>query len=318
MAGAGHLCVVGAGAWGTALAVHAARVGRRVTLWARSPEALAGRESPRLPGVPLPDSVAVVGVLPDQADVLLMAMPVQHLRAALAMERPGAPLVLCMKGLEGGTNLFPAEIVAQCCPGTPAAVLTGPNFAHELARGLPAAAVLASADPALRAALLPLLGSREYRLYGSADPVGAQVGGAAKNVVAIAAGIAMGAGLGENARAALVTRGIAEIARLARALGGSARTVSGLSGVGDLMLTCAGAASRNYRLGLAIGRGAKPDAARRAIGAAVEGMDAAPALLARSAGVSCPIIAGVTAVLAGHVDVAEAMAGLLDRPWVDE
>ncbi len=313
------ICVVGAGAWGTALAVHCARIGHNVTLWARDPGPVAARrESPRLPGVTLPDRVTVAGTLPSRADAVLMATPVQHLRQALAIPRPDAPVVLCMKGLETGTNLFPAEIVAAAAPGTPTLVLTGPNFAHELARGLPAAAVLAGADPAWRAALLPMLGSRGYRLYGSGDPVGAQVGGAAKNVAAIAAGIAIGAGLGENARAALVTRSLAEIARLAEALGGSARTVSGLSGLGDLMLTCAGAASRNYRLGLAIGGGAAPGAARRAIGAAVEGMDAAPALLARSAGVSCPIIAGVAAILASETDVAGAITRLLDRPGTDE
>ncbi len=308
------ICVVGAGAWGTALAVHCARAGHRVTLWARDPEPIAAaRESPRLPGVTLPPAVSVSGTLPSQADAVLLATPVQHLRATLALGLPSAPLVLCMKGLEAGTNLFPAEIA-----GLDAAVLTGPNFAHELARALPAAAVLASADPALRRALLPLLATRAYRLYGSADPVGAQVGGAAKNVIAIAAGIAIGAGLGENARAALVTRGLAEIARLAVAFGGRAETVSGLSGLGDLVLTCAGAASRNYRLGLAIGRGAAPGEARQAIGAAVEGMDAAPALLARAGAVSCPIIAGVTALLAGQADVTGAMAALLDRPGVDE
>jgi glycerol-3-phosphate dehydrogenase (NAD(P)+) len=242
---------------------------------------------------------------------------VAHLRAALALPLPDAPMVLCMKGLEAGTNLFPAEVVAAVRPGA-VAVLTGPNFAHELARGLPAAAVLASADAALRRSLVALLGTREYRLYGSADPVGAQVGGAAKNVIAIAAGIAIGAGLGENARAALVTRGMAEIARLAVSLGGRAETVSGLSGMGDLMLTCAGAASRNYRLGLAIGRGMPPAEALRTIGAAVEGYAAAPALLARAAGVSCPITAALATVLAGHADVPSAMAALLDRPEAEE
>ena len=266
----------------------------------------------------MPAGIAVTAELPETADAVLLVTPVQHLRATLAFKLPDAPLVLCMKGLETGTALFPAEIVAAVRPGAPAAILTGPNFAHELARHLPAAAVLASADAALRAVLLPLLGSREYRLYGSADPVGAQVGGAAKNVIAIAAGIAIGAGLGENARAALVTRGIAEIARLAVALGGRAETVSGLSGLGDLMLTCAGSASRNSRLGHAIGQGAAPAEARLAIGAAVEGVDAAPALLARAGGVSCPIIAGVAAVLAGQADVASAMAALLDRPGADE
>ena len=311
--------VIGAGAWGTALAVHCARAGHRVTLWARNPGPIAAsRENPRLPGIRLPEQIAITGELPATADAILLVTPVQHLRTILALPLPDAPLVLCMKGLEIGTTLFPAEIAAAVRPGAATAILTGPNFAHELARSLPAAAVLASADPALRRGLLPLLGSREYRLYGSADPIGAQVGGAAKNVIAIAAGIAIGAGLGENARAALVTRGIAEIARLAVSLGGRAETVSGLSGLGDLMLTCAGTASRNTRLGLAIGQGVAPAEARRAIGAAVEGMDAAPALLARAGGVSCPIIAGVAAVVAGQVDVASAMAALLDRPGVDE
>lgn len=308
------VCVVGAGAWGTALAIHCARAGHAVTLWARNPDAIAAaRQNPRLPGAVLADTIAVTRELPATAEAVLLVTPVQHLRAALALPLPRAALVLCMKGLEGGTNLFPAELA-----GPDAAILTGPNFAHEVAVGLPAAAVLACADPALRAAMLSLLGTREFRLYGSADPVGAQVGGAAKNVVAIAAGAAIGAGLGENARAALVTRGLAEIARLAVSLGGRAETVSGLSGLGDLMLTCAGAASRNYRLGLAIGRGVTPAEARRAIGAAVEGIEAAPALLARAGGVSCPIIAAVSAVLAGDVDVPGAMTLLLDRPGAQE
>ncbi len=174
--------------------------------------------------------------------------------------------------------------------------------------------MVASSDPALCRTVIRLVGSRSFRLYESADPVGAQVGGAAKNVVAIAAGIAIGARLGENARAALVTRGAAEIARLAAALGGRPETVSGLSGIGDLVLTCAGSASRNYRLGLAIGDGTPPDMARAAIGAAVEGYGAAPALLARAGDTCCPIIAAVAAILAGRLDVPSAMASLLDRP----
>ncbi len=308
------ICVVGAGAWGTALAVHCAGAGHRVTLWARNPAPIATtRSNQRLPGVTLPDGIDVTADLPARAEAVLLATPVQHLRAALALSLPCAPVVLCMKGLEIGSNLFPAEIA-----GGDTAILTGPNFAHELARRLPAAAIVASADPALRRTLLALLGTREFRLYGSADPVGAQVGGAAKNVMAIAAGVAIGAGLGENARAALVTRGLAEIARLAVSLGGRAETVSGLSGLGDLMLTCAGTASRNFRLGLAVGQGASVAEARREIGAAVEGMDAAPALLARAGTLSCPIIAAVTAVLAGRTDVSASMAALLDRPGVDE
>ena len=314
-----RILVVGAGAWGTALAVHCDRAGHAVTLWARDPAPIAAsRQSRRLPGVSLPDGVCVTGEMPATTDTTLMVVPVQHLRAALALPLPRAPLVLCMKGLELRTNLLPMEIMAEVAPGWPAAILTGPNFAHELARSLPAAAVVAGVDPALRREVIERLGTREYRLYGSGDPVGAQVGGAAKNVIAIAAGIAIGAGLGENARAALVTRGLAEIARLAAALGGQRETVSGLSGLGDLMLTCAGSASRNYRLGMDIGRGAAPDAARSAIGAAVEGADAAPALLARAGAVDCPIIAAVTAVLAGNVSVPDALSALLSRPGANE
>ena len=316
---ASNVLVVGAGAWGTALAIHCVRAGHQVTLWARDPAAIAAaRESHRLPGVMLPNGIAVTGTMPIAADAVLLATPVQHLRATLALTLPDAPLVLCMKGLELGSALFPREIVASIRPSAETAILTGPNFAHELARGLPAAAILACVDPVQRRHLVGLLGTRQYRLYGGSDPIGAQVGGAAKNVIAIAAGIAIGAGLGENARAALVTRGVAEIARLAMALGGRAETVSGLSGLGDLMLTCAGAASRNFRLGLAIGSGAAPAQARAAIGAVVEGVDAAPALLARAVGVPCPIITALVAVLDGQADVATAMASLLDRPEAEE
>ena len=313
-----RVLVVGAGAWGTALAIHCARAGHEVTLWARNPAAFAGGTSPRLPGAPLPAGVQVTGTLPAAAAMALLAVPVQHLRAALAMPLPDAPLVLCMKGLEAGTYLFPMELARALRPAAACAVLTGPNFAHEVAAGLPAAAVLASADPALRRALMGRLGARGFRLYGSADPVGAQVGGAAKNVIAIAAGIAIGAGLGENARAAVVTRGLAEISRLAVALGGRAETVAGLSGLGDLMLTCTGAASRNYRLGLAIGGGAEPAAARLAMASAVEGVEAAPALLARAGGVSCPVMTALAAVLRGEASVAEALATVLSRPEREE
>lgn len=315
----GRILVVGAGAWGTALAVHCARAGHHVTLWARNPAPIAAaRESPRLPGVALPPGLEVTGAIPAGADAVLLATPVQHLRGVLAQPLPDAPLVLCMKGLEIGSARFPSEIVASVRPNAAVAVLSGPNFAHELAQGLPAAAILACTDAALRRQLVGLLGTQRYRLYGGSDPVGAQVGGAAKNVIAIAAGIAIGAGLGENARAALVTRGVAEIARLAVALGGRADTVSGLSGLGDLMLTCAGSASRNFRLGLAIGRGSPAKQARAAIGAAVEGMDAAPALLARAGTASCPIITALVAVLDGKADVPTAMATLLDRPDTNE
>jgi glycerol-3-phosphate dehydrogenase (NAD(P)+) len=314
------ILVVGAGAWGTALAIHCARAGRPVTLWARNP-AFPGGINPRLPGAALPASITVTSRLPAAAAITLLATPMQHTRAALAMDLPDAPVVLCMKGLEAATALFPLELLQSLRPG-PAAVLTGPNFAHEVAAGLPAAAIVACADPALRQFVMGWVGTREFRLYGSADPIGAQVGGAAKNVIAIAAGVAIAAGLGENARAAVVTRGLAEIGRLAEALGGRVATVAGLSGLGDLMLTCTGAASRNYRLGLAIGGGASPAAARRSIAAAVEGMDAAPALLARAQRLTppaaCPVTAAVAAVLAAEMTVAEALASVLARPEREE
>lgn len=317
------ILVVGAGAWGTALAIHCARAGHAVTLWARSPgPILASGFSPRLPGFPLPPELAVVGSdgLPAAADAVLLVTPVQHLRAALALPLPPAPLVLCMKGLETGTQMLPMEVARDARPGADCAILTGPNFAHELAAGLPAASVVASDDADLRRHLVATLGTRGLRLYGSADPIGAQVGGAAKNVIAIAAGIAIGAGLGENARAAVVTRGLAEMSRLAVALGGRAETVAGLSGMGDLMLTCSGAASRNYRFGITLGSGADPMGTFDGAGQAVEGRTAAPALLARAraAGVECPVIEALSGVLAGVHGVGPAMAALVSRPEREE
>ena len=249
------IAVIGAGAWGTALAIQAARAGRSVTLWARDPAPIvATRESPRLAGKQLPDAVRVTGELPD-GDLVLLAVPLQHVRKIAIRLPPGGPVLVCAKGVEAGSLELPLEILANVLPGRAAGVLTGPNFAHEIAAGLPAASVVAAADPALRAAAIAALATPGFRLYGNDDPVGAQVGGAAKNVIAIAAGAVIGAGLGENARAALVTRGLAELMRLAVALGGRAETVAGLSGLGDLLLTCVGASSRNYSLGIELGRG---------------------------------------------------------------
>src|SRR5262249_12370787 len=202
------------------------------------------------PGVSLPAPITLASTLPDPIDLALLAVPTQHLRTTLRTlpVRP-APLVVCAKGVETGTLRLPLEIVAELRPTTPAAILTGPNFAHEIAAGLPAASVIAAADTALRASIAAALGTPSFRLYGNDDPIGAQVGGAAKNVIAIAAGAVIGAGLGENARAALITRGLAELARLAVALGGRAETVMGLSRLGDLLRTCTGPASRNFSLG---------------------------------------------------------------------
>ena len=315
--------VAGAGAWGTALALQAHRAGRQVALWARDPSRAAAiareRDNPRLPGIKLPPEVAVTVDL-QSADLILLAAPLQHMRALAAALPPGGPLVCCAKGIEAGTLALPLEILAQAHPGRPAAVLTGPNFAAEIAAGLPAAAVLAAASEPLRAACIAALATPSFRLYGNDDAIGAQVGGAAKNVIAIAAGAVIGAGLGENARAALVTRGLAELGRLAEALGGRAETVAGLSGLGDLLLTCTGAASRNFRFGMALGDGQSPAEILAAHSYVTEGVATAPALVRRAvqAGASVPICAAVAAIVGGRITLAQAMSALLARPLRDE
>lgn len=313
------IAVIGAGAWGTALAVLQAKAGRPVTLWARDSEKVmalrASRQTPRLPGVLLPKEVQVSATIPP-AEIFLLAVPTQTLRATIALLPPKVPVVLCCKGLEQGSLALPPELIApRAC-----AVLTGPNFAHEVAAGLPAAAVLATPDAALRSMLVAALHTPCFRLYGAADITGAALGGAAKNVIAIAAGVVMGAGLGENARAALITRGLAEIARLAEALGGKAETIAGLSGLGDLLLTCTGLSSRNYSLGFGLGQGQDLAAILAQRAAVTEGVMTAPALLARArdAGVEMPITQAVTKLLAGEMNVAETMAALMGRALKDE
>ncbi len=277
------------------------------------------RENPRLAGHRVPDAVRIVDVLPAAADAVLLAVPMQYLRSVLErMPASAAPLVVCVKGVETGTLRLPLEVVTELRAGVSAAVLTGPNFAHEIAAGLPAAAVLAAADASLRDTITALLVTPSFRLYGNDDPVGAQVGGAAKNVIAIAAGAVIGAGLGENARAALITRGLAELSRLAVALGGRAETVMGLSGLGDLLLTCTGPASRNYSLGLALGRGEALADVLAARSAVTEGVATAPALVARAAGVDMPICTAVADLLAGRTTLADAIGRLLARPRRNE
>jgi glycerol-3-phosphate dehydrogenase (NAD(P)+) len=317
------VAVVGAGAWGTALAIQAARAGSSVTLWARDPTRARAigmsRENPRLAGHRVPDAVRIVDVLPAAGDAVLLAVPMQYLRSVLErMPASAAPLVVCVKGVETGTLRLPLEVVTELRANVSAAVLTGPNFAHEIAAGLPAAAVLAAADASLRDTITALLVTPSFRLYGNDDPVGAQVGGAAKNVIAIAAGAVIGAGLGENARAALITRGLAELSRLAVALGGRAETVMGLTGLGDLLLTCTGTASRNYSLGLALGRGEALADVLAARSAVTEGVATAPALVARAAGVDMPICTAVADLLAGRTTLADAIGRLLARPRRNE
>jgi glycerol-3-phosphate dehydrogenase (NAD(P)+) len=315
-----NVAIIGAGAWGTALAIQAARAGNDVTLWARNPAPIAAsRISPHLPGAKLPDALHVVATPPATADAVLLALPMQHLRDTLLhLTLPDAPLVVCAKGVETSTQRLPLELLAELRPNVPAAVLTGPNFAHEIAAGLPAASVVAAADANLRDRIIALLAAPTFRLYGNADVIGAQVGGAAKNVIAIAAGTVIGAGLGENARAALITRGLAELSRLALALGGRAETVMGLSGLGDLLLTCTGPASRNYSLGLALGRGDKLADVLAARTGVTEGVATAPALVARAGDIDMPICRAVAALLAGQTTTAEAMAALLSRPLRNE
>ena len=313
--------IAGGGAFGTALGIALAGAGREVRLWARDPAQVAemteSRENRRhLPGHALPDGLSPVAEIAalSGAEAILLAVPMQALRQLATAEADVlAPhrLVACCKGVELGTTLGPAELLAEVLPGATVAILTGPSFAHDIARGLPTALTLASADEAAGEALQALISTPALRLYRTADIVGAELGGALKNVIAIACGAAMGAGLGESARAALMTRGFAEMNRMAVALGADPATLAGLSGFGDLALTCTSEGSRNYRRGLALGRGDAFDPA-----VTVEGAATARAVAQRAArlGVEMPITEAVVSLLEGRLDVAQAMHMLLSRP----
>ncbi len=315
--------VIGGGAWGTALAITAAAHGP-VLLWAREPDVVASingaRANPRfLPGAALPEAVSATGDMAALAGcaALLAVTPAQHLRATLAALPPGeAPLVLCAKGLEAGTAAMMSEVAAAAAPGRPLAVLSGPSLAHEVAAGLPAALTLACAEAATGEALRARLATPRFRLYLAGDLIGAQIGGAVKNVLAIACGAAAGAGLGENARAALVARGFAEMVRYGVARGARPETMAGLSGLGDLVLTCGSEKSRNFALGAALGRGEPLDRLMTGRDSVAEGAATAPVLAADAArrGVDMPISAAVAAVLAGRLAPADAVAALLARP----
>jgi glycerol-3-phosphate dehydrogenase (NAD(P)+) len=320
--------VVGGGAWGTALAMVARRADAGVLLWAREAEVVAaikaGRGNPLfLPEIALDPAIAATGELAElaRASLLLLVVPAQHLRAvatALAPHLPSAtPVVVCAKGIETGSSKLMTELIAETLPGRPMAVLSGPTFAREVALGLPTAVTVASRDAALAARIATRLGGRSFRPYASDDPVGTEIGGAVKNVLAIACGIAVGRGLGDNARAALITRGLAEMIRLGIAKGGRSETLIGLSGLGDLTLTCSGEQSRNLSLGIALGRGrALADilAERRSI---AEGVDSAAALVALAGrlGIEMPIAGAVDAVLNRGADIDATIAGLLQRPF---
>lgn len=323
-----NIAVIGGGAWGTALAQAARRAGRETLLWARNPEVVGAirdrHENPLyLPGIALdPDLIATDDLAAaKQADALLLVTPAQHIRGICRrMAEIDRPLVVCAKGFETATGALMSEIVAEECPKAPVAILSGPSFAAEVARGQPTAVTLACADEALGEALVRALGGQTFRPYWSGDVLGAQIGGAVKNVLAIAAGIVMGRSLGENARAAMVTRGLAELMRLGAAMGARPETLMGLSGLGDLMLTCNSLESRNSSLGFALGQGQSLDdilAGRRSVSEGVYTAGAVVRLAAEHA-VEAPIAAAVDAVLSGAAGIDESVLALLARPFKAE
>jgi glycerol-3-phosphate dehydrogenase (NAD(P)+) len=317
--------VIGAGAWGTALAGVAARAGRNVSLYARDADAAARikatRANPKLAGVLLDAGVDVVSeiALAAAADIILIATPAQHLREAVARLAPhlkqATPVIACAKGIEHGTHRFMTEVIAETAPNAIPAILSGPSFADDVARGLPTAVTLAAKDENIARALVQALGSSTFRPYHTTDVRGVEIGGAAKNVLAIAAGIVAGRKLGASALAALTTRGFSELARLGRACGARGETLAGLSGLGDLILTCSSPQSRNFALGIALGRGEQPARDRLA-----EGEFTAPVLieLAASQAVDMPVSNAVAAILGGRVTIDAAIESLLTRPFKAE
>lgn len=319
------ISVIGAGAWGTALANAAARAGRDVTLHARDSSAADGmsrtRENPRLPGIQLAKAISVTGDLAKAAtaDAILLVTPAQSLRQAASALAPHLakkiPIIVCAKGIERGTHKFMTEIVADVAPHALPAILSGPSFASDVARGLPTAVTLAAHDGAVATALVHALGSDTFRPYHTTDVRGVEIGGAAKNVLAIAAGIVEGKKLGASALAALTTRGFAELMRLGLACGAKPETIAGLSGLGDLVLSCASAQSRNFAFGVALGRGETPTREKLS-----EGEFTAPVLveLAREKKVDMPVANAVAAVLGGALTVNEAIEMLLTRPFKAE
>ena len=323
--------VIGAGAWGTALAQTVRAAGGDVLLWAHEEDVVETinrtHENPVfLPGIKLDPAIRATGVLDEaaSADAVFLVTPAQHLRrvsAALAGTLPlGTPVVVCAKGIEQGTACLLSEVAAETLPGRPIAVISGPTFAAEVASGLPTAVTLATRDAKIGEALVAAIGSSRFRPYLTDDVIGAEIGGAVKNVIAIACGIAHGRGFGDNARASLITRGLAEITRLGLAKNGRSATLMGLAGLGDLTLTCTSTQSRNYSLGEALGRG---ETLQDVLGARVtvaEGVFSAEAVsaLARRLDVEMPISDGVASVLQGRHTVDQAIEALMARPFRNE
>jgi glycerol-3-phosphate dehydrogenase (NAD(P)+) len=319
------VAVIGAGAWGTALAGVAARAGRDVVLYARSPqsaaEIAATRANPKLPGLKLDASIQVTSEIAAAAaaDIILIATPAQQSREAVDALAPhlarATPVIACAKGIERGTHKFMTEVIAESAPHAIPAILSGPSFAEDVARGLPTAVTLAAKDEALASALVQALGSATFRPYHTTDVRGVEIGGAAKNVLAIAAGVVVGRKFGASAQAALTTRGFSELVRLGRACGARGETMAGLSGLGDLILTCSSPQSRNLALGIALGRG-EP----RPRGKLAEGEFTAPVLieLAASQNVDMPVSNAVAAILSGATTIDAAIESLLTRPFKAE
>ncbi len=316
------VAVLGGGAWGTALAMQMRRAGHEVRLWARDAQmtaAIRRGENPRY----LPDVAIDAGIeaTTDHAEALdgaacvLAVTPAQVLRDVLAgvggAVPPGVPLVLCAKGIEHETGLLLSQIAGDVLPDNPVAALSGPSFAADLARGLPTAVVIAAQDAELAASLAQSFSTERFRCYSTGDLVGVEIGGALKNVFAIAAGAVTGAGLGASAQAAMVTRGFVELRRIAQAFGAEPETVMGLSGLGDLLLTCSSAQSRNFAYGLALGRGESLSGRPLAEGVATAGI---AAKIARERDIDAPIISAVAAILAGRITINEAVSALMTRP----
>jgi glycerol-3-phosphate dehydrogenase (NAD(P)+) len=320
-----HIAVLGAGAWGSALANLAAQAGRSVTLWARDPARAAAmaksRENPRLPGARVDERIRVTSTLAEAAgaDAILLVVPAQATRAIVTQLNglDGTPVIACAKGIERGSHKFMTEVIAESALGATPAILSGPSFAADVANGLPTAVTLAASAEETAAALARALGSPSFRLYHSTDIRGVEIGGAAKNVLAIGAGIVVGRGLGASAAAALVTRGFAELSRFGRALGARPETLTGLAGLGDLILTCSSPQSRNFSLGIALGQGKREALHGDKL---AEGVSTAPVLveMARQKHLEMPIAAAVAAVLDGTVSIDEATESLLTRPFKAE
>ncbi len=323
-----RIAVVGGGAWGTAMAQVAAAKGHDTLLWAIEDEVVSAinriHENPLyLKGIKLAPTIRATSQLSDLegADAWLVVTPAQHMRSVLQrLPCPNMPLILCSKGIEESSGELLHTVASQVCDTSPIAVLSGPTFAHEVAAGLPTAVTLACEDEALGKAIRHRLASPSFRIYLSDDVTGAEIGGAVKNVLAIACGIVEGKGLGQNARAALIARGFAEMTRFGVALGARRETLAGLSGLGDLVLTCSSTSSRNFSLGKGIGEGADVAALMKDRRTVAEGAHTAPVLarIARMTGIDMPIVFAVDALLKGDADVDSMLEGLLTRPMRSE